>query len=403
MRRGIRHNRTIEDTMANSPIRIGVIGCGGITETHLKALADKDIVDVPHMLTAFCDVDLRRAETRRREFGSPGDLVTTDYRELLDSGKVDAVLVATPHPSHARAAIAAFERGIHVLLEKPVAITVNEARAINAAHRKSKAAYTVHFQNRHDARYRWVKERIAEGLLGRLYKANVTLNHWFRPQPYYDSGTWRGKWGSEGGGVLMNQCPHDLDLFTWWLGLPETVDARIWLGRYHDIEVEDEIVAFMAFPGGGIGIMNSTPCECPGPWRWDIVGENGALIIDPDGIEALRRPMPLSVFTRTSKELWSPQKLEPVPMRLPEKLPLAGTSGAWRNFLAAIRGDETIIMDGEEGALSVELANAVVASGFLGRPVALPLDGKLYDDVLARLRAGESGAAMTPQRGRRKS
>jgi predicted dehydrogenase len=388
--------------MTHSPIRIGVIGCGGISQTHLKALADAAIVDVPHVLTAFCDVDREKAIARRREFGSPDDLITADYLELLDSGKVDAALIATPHPFHAEAAIAAFERGIHVLLEKPVAITVNEARAINAAHAKSKTAFTVHFQNRHDPRYRWVKDRIAEGLVGRLYKANVTLNHWFRPQPYYDSGTWRGKWASEGGGVMMNQCPHDLDLFTWWLGLPETVDAKIWLGRCHDIEVEDEIVALMTFAGGGIGIMNSTTCECPGPWRWDVVGENGALIIDPDRIEALRRPMPLSQFTRTSKELWSPQKLDRVEMRLPDKPPLAGTYGAWRNFLATIRGDEKIIMDGEEGALSVELANAVIASGFLGRPVKLPLDGKLYDDVLARLRAGESGAAMTPQRGKNK-
>ena len=378
--------------------RIGVIGCGGISATHLKALANETLADIPHKVTAFCDVEEEKALARRREFGDGGELVTTDYRQLLDSGSVDAVVIATPHPSHAEAAIAAFERGIHVLLEKPVAIAVSEARAINAAHARSKTVYTVHFQNRHDPRFQRVKRRIDDGLVGRLYKANITWNHWFRPQGYYDSGAWRGKWTSEGGGVMMNQCPHDLDLFTWWIGLPKTVDARIWLGRCHDIEVEDEIVAILSFAEGGIGIINSTTCECPGPWRWDIIGENGALMIDADEIAAFRRPEPLSQYTRTTKDFWSQQPLVPVEMTLPQKTPLTGSYGCWRNFLAAIRGDERIIMDGDEGALSLELANAIIASGYLGRPVDLPLDEGLYDRVLADLRAGKSGAAVSTQK-----
>jgi predicted dehydrogenase len=327
--------------------------------------------------------------------------VTTDYVELLDSGKVDAVLVSTPHLCHPEVAIGAFERNIHVLVEKPVAITVGRARAMNEAHGRSKSVFTVHFQNRHEPKFRWIRGRIAAGLVGRIHKVNVTLNHWYRPQAYYDSGTWRGKWSSEGGGVMMNQCPHDLDLFCWWLGLPKKVDARIWLGRCHDIEVEDEIFALMTFEGGGIGIMNSSTCDFPGPGRWDILGENGAIMIDGDEIKALRRYEPLSSYTATTKDLWVDPKTTEVPMKLQEDAGPTGSESCWLNFLAAIRGEEPLIMDGEEGALSVELANAVIASGFLGRPVELPLDAGLYELVLAQLRAGESGAALSPQRGRK--
>jgi predicted dehydrogenase len=380
-------------------IRIGVIGCGGISGHHLKVLASKELAKADHKVTAFCDVDRERAAARQKEFGTGGELVTADYREVLDSGKVDVVLVCTPHPFHPEAAVAAFERGIHVLLEKPVAITVREARAINAAHRKSKTVFTVHFQNRHEARFRWVKEQIAGGLLGRLQKANITWSP-YRTQAYYNSGTWRGKWSSEGGGVMMNQCPHDLDLLVWWLGLPKRVDARIWLGHCHDVEIEDEVMALVEFAGGGTGIINAGTCDYPGPNRWDLIGENGAIQIDGETVKAVRLDEGLSHFTRNTKETWAVPPSHPVEVKLEGTDRPAGSHGCWLNFLAAIRGEEKIWMEGEEGALSLELANAIIASGYLGRPVDLPLDEALYDGVLAGLRAGKSGEALSPQKRR---
>ena len=382
-------------------IRIGVIGCGGIAGHHLSVLKSEALSGADTRLTAFCDVSLEAAEKRKSESGRQDALVTADHRELLDSGKVDAVLIATPHPFHAEAAIAAFERGIHVLLEKPVAITVGEARRINAAHRRGKSVYTVHFQNRHTPRYRWVKDQIDAGVLGPLQKANIIWTNWFRPQAYYDSGTWRGSWLGEGGGVMMNQCPHDLDLFCWFLGLPKTVEARIWLGRTHDVEVEDEILALLTFDGGGLAVINASTCDYPGTGRWDLVGDRGAIAIDADAVAASRRQEPLSAYNRTTKSLWTHPPLEPVEARLPE-MKHTGSESVWLNFLAAIRGEEPLFMNGEEGAMSVELANAVVASGYLGKPVTLPLDEALYDHVLADLRAGKSGAALAPQKRKNK-
>jgi len=383
-------------------IRIGVIGCGGIAGHHLKVLKSDALAGTDHKVTAFCDTVIDAAAARRSEFGAGDELVTADYLQLLDSGLVDAVVVCTPHPFHPQAAIAAFQRNIHVLLEKPVAVTAREAAAINAAHGKSKSVYTVHFQNRHEHRFRWVKEHIDKGLIGRIHKVNITWNQSYRTQAYYDSGTWRGKWSSEGGGVMMNQCPHDLDLFCWWLGLPQSVDARIWLGRCHDVEVEDEIMALLSFEGGGIGIINATTCDYPGPNRWDIVGDNGAIMINGEDVKAVRLEEGLSQFTRTTRQVWAVPPSVPVEMRLPDKPGLTASYSCWTNFLKAIRGEEPIWMDGEEGAQSVELANAIIASGFSGRPVTLPLDAGMYDKVLAELRAGKSGAALTPQRGKRK-
>ena len=382
-------------------IKIGVIGCGGISGHHLKTLRGGGLAAQDVKLTAFCDVDRERALARRKEFGDGGALATTDYVELLDGG-VDAVVVCTPHPFHPEAAIAAFERDIHVVLEKPVAVTVGQARAINAAHKKSRSVYTVHFQNRHEHRYRWVKQQIANGLVGRLHKINIVWNQCYRSQVYYDSGTWRGRWTTEGGGVTMNQCPHDLDLFTWWFGLPRKVDARMWLGRCHDIEVEDEIVALVTFEGGGIGTINATTCDWPGAMRWEILGENGAISINGEDVRAARRREPLSRYTKTTDQLWAPPEVFPVKMKPPAAGGPAGTESIWLNFLAAIRGEEPVFMDGEEGALSLELGNAIIASGFLGEPVDLPLDEALYDGVLARLRSGESGAALSRQRGKKK-
>lgn len=373
-------------------ITIGIIGCGGISGHHLKSLAELDLPGVE--VAAFCDVNINAAEARRNEFGKGDEPVFTSHVDLLDSELVNAVLIATPHPFHPDAAIAAFERGIHVVCEKPVAVTAGEALRINQAHEKSSSVYTVHFQRRHIPKYMWVKEQIDAGLLGRIHKVNVVWTNWYRPQKYYDSGSWRGTWNGEGGGVLMNQCPHDLDLFTWWLGLPETVEAKIWLGRSHNVEIEDEIVATLGFHGGGLGLMNASTCDSPGTARWDILGENGGITILNDNITAFRRDMPLSTYTKTTKEVWAAQPTTSVEVDLPDSTAPIATKGMWANFVKTIRGEEKILMDGTHALEPLELANAVVASGYLGRPVNLPLDPKMYDSVLADLRAGKTGHAI---------
>jgi len=378
--------------------RIGIIGCGGIAGHHLTVLRELP-GEIDCRVTAFCDTDRAAAERRREKYGAGDELVTADCIELLDSGEVDAVLVATPHPHHPQAAIAAFERGIHVFCEKPVAVTAGDAARINEAADKSGCVYTVHFQRRHVAGYRWLKDTIAAGLLGRIHKVNITWTDWYRPRKYYERGTWRGTWAGEGGGVLMNQCPHDLDLFTWWLGLPETVDAKIWLGRFHDIEVEDEVAAVLEFPGGGVGFLNASTCDAPGVTRWDILGDDGAIFIEGVQIRALRRPGSFTEYTQTTEDIWAPAPLEEVAPRLEPYGGPQGTAGAWANFIRAVRGEEEIRMDGREGRASLELANAIVASGFLGEPVSLPVDTQEYAGILDALRRGETGRAVT-RRGR---
>lgn len=378
--------------------KIGIIGCGGIAGHHLEVLRDLP-GELDFQVGAFCDSDLDAAKARRKEFGNGEEFVTDDCTELLESGRVDAVLVATPHPHHPEAAIAAFERGIHVLCEKPVAVTAGDAARINEAADRSGCVYTVHFQRRHVVRYRWIKEMISGGLLGRILKVNITWTDWYRPQEYYNRGTWRGKWSGEGGGVLMNQCPHDLDLFTWWLGLPETVDAKIWFGRFHDIEVEDEVAANMTFPGGGVGFLNASTCDAPGVTRWDILGDEGAIFIEGDDVRVLRRPGSFGEYTRTTDDIWAPAPVEEVAPEIDRHGGPEGTAGVWTNFIRAVGGEDEILMDGREGRDSLELANAIIASGFLGRAVSLPVDTKEYAGILSDLRSGETGGAVVRRGG----
>ncbi len=378
-------------------IRIGVIGCGGITGTHLKAvtaLAGK----LDCRATAFCDINIDAAKGRRKYFGAGDELVTTDYLELLDRDLVDAVLVATPHPLHPEAVIAAFERGIHVVCEKPVAVAVGDAARMNSACEASGCVYTVHFQRRHSPRWRWIKRQIDAGLLGRLLKVDVKWTDSYRPQKYYDSGAWRGKWKTEGGGVLMNQCPHDLDVFAWLLGLPRDVEAKVWLGRFHDTEVEDEVSARLVFDGGGIGHLSCSTCDAPGVNRWDVLGEEGALFVDGDNVRVLRRGENFTRYTKTTDRVWEPVPVEEIAVDLSGETYPTGTEGVWANFLRAIRGEEETFMDGRDGILSLELANALMASGFLGKPVRLPLEPAEYDHVLAQLRSGNTGRAIVRPR-----
>lgn len=377
-------------------IRIGVVGCGGIAGHHLDVLKGDEFAGMDVVVTAYCDVNRKNALAARDKFGGGDEFVSDDCLETLDSGKVDAVLISSPHTHHAEAAIAAFERGIHVLLEKPVAITVGEARRINNAHRESSSLYTVHFQRRHTPTSRWVKKQIDSGLIGSLQKASVAWTDWYRTQKYYDRAGWRGTWSGDGGGVMMNQCPHDLDLFTWWLGLPERVNATLWLGRRHNIEVEDEVVANLAFPGGGVGIINASTCDAPGVTRWDIIGDEGAIFISDGNVRAFRHKENLGAYTQSSDEIFRPPESTEITPDLNADSRPNETIGVWTNFLRAIRGEEKLFMDGTEGVRSLELANAIIASGYLGRPVNIPLDAELYKGILANLTAGKTGAAILP-------
>jgi predicted dehydrogenase len=316
----------------------------------------------------------------------------TQPEELLDSGLVDMVIVATPHYFHPPIAVAAFERGLHVLSEKPIAASVSEADRMIGAARASGKKFGVMFQMRASARNQAARRLIESGRLGDIYRASLTMG-WYRTQAYYDSGTWRATWAGEGGGVLINQAPHLLDLFTWLAGLPSRVTGQT-RTRLHAIEVEDEAFALLEYPNGAHGYLYASTMEAPATEQIEICGDRGKLLLRGD-LRFWELDSSIREFTRVSADVWAGPKAKEIPVELEERP--SGHTAITTNFARAILHDEPLIAPGEEGLRAVELINAMIMSGKQNRPVDLPVDRAAYDALLADLQRTSHVKAAAPE------
>lgn len=359
-------------------IRIGVIGVGGMGAAHCKAVNDlKETA-----LTCVCDGVRTVAEERGREYGVPA---FSDFRKLLASGLADAVIVATPHWFHPEIAVCAMRAGLHVLSEKPIAVTVSGGRAMVEAARRHRRVFAVNHQMRLSTAVRQARRIVEGGLLGEI-RRTLFVSAFLRTQAYYDSGTWRATWAGEGGGVMVNQAPHGIDVFLLLGGLPSLVDART-RSRMHDIEVEDEAVALLEYPNGSRGYFSTSTCE-PDTFRMEFVGEKGKLVLGDTGsggIRFFRFQRPLTEFVRTAAGMWDRVAVKEA--RVPAVRPaMSGHEGIIRNFARAIMGREELVSPGREGLHSLEFINAVLLSGNTRKPVALPVDERVYDRFIEKLR-----------------
>ncbi len=375
-------------------VRIGVIGLGNMGNFHIEYLAGNEIPGAE--LKAVCDVDpdqLARAKSRT------GDGVEAygDADELLRSNGIDAVIIATPHYDHPPLAIKAFGHGLHVLCEKPAGVYTGQVREMNAAAEKSGLVFGLMFNQRTLGEHRKLKELVDSGELGELRRTNYIITNWFRAQSYYDSGGWRATWAGEGGGVLANQCPHNLDLWQWICGMPVRIRAFCGFGKYHDIEVEDDVTAYAEYENGATGVFITTTGESPGTNRMEITGDNGKMVMEEGRITFWRNRMPMNVFNREwkggfgSPETW---KCE---------IPFRGGGeehrGITRDWVRAIREGTPLIAPGVEGIRGVELANAMLLSAWTDGWVDIPVDENLYYEKLqerirsSTVRKEESGGA----------
>jgi predicted dehydrogenase len=250
-------------------VRMGIVGLGIMGRRYyamLRALADVEV-------TALC---VRHLDTISDLAGAK----FADYRALFASGQIDAVIIATPHYSHPQVAIAALHSGLHVLVDKPLAVHVADGRRMLAAYHDPALRFGVMFQERSRPLHGTIKSMIQAGTLGDIRRVHWIVTDWFRPQAYYQSSSWRATWKGEGGGLLINQCPHNLDLLQWFVGLPGRVTAHLGLGKYHAIEVEDEVTAFLEYPNGATGVFSASTGEAPGTNRLEIAGEKGKLVLE---------------------------------------------------------------------------------------------------------------------------
>lgn len=354
-------------------VRFGIVGTGGIGNAHCRS-----INAVPEArVTAVCDIVPEKAEKTAEDTGARA---FADYQELMGSGEVDAIVVATPHDSHPDITIYALEKGIHVYCEKPLGVHVKDARRVAAAAKKSSAKFAIGFQMRTYPAYRRVKGLIECGELGELHRIVWQATHTFRSHFYYDRDDWRGTWSGEGGGVLLNQHPHILDQFQWYFGMPRRVWARVEFGKYHDIEVEDDVTAVMEYDDGKTAVYIATTGDSPGTNRLDVAGDRGRLVLENDRIVIDKLPMSLAEFSRTTDTAMT----RPDTARIEHSFPPRpnGYELLMRNFVNAILRDEPLLAPGEVGVNSLELSNAMVLSGARQEPVTLPLDGDAYEEFL---------------------
>lgn len=352
-------------------IRIGVIGLGVMGSAHAKMVGGGQIDGL--QLAAVAD----GAAAKLAQFEDVPCFKSGEA--LIESGEVDAVLIATPHYSHTSLGIASLKAGLHVLVEKPISVHKEDCEQLIAAHRlNSGQIFAAMFNQRTNPLYRKLRELLLSGTLGEIRRISWTITNWFRSEFYYRSSGWRATWAGEGGGVLLNQCPHNLDLWQWLFGMPERIIARCQIGRFHDIEVEDSVTAIFEYASGTQGVFVTSTGEAPGTNRLEIAGDNGKMVLGDklNEISFLRNEEPSSAYSRRSNRptggppVWS------------VTIPIDGTyeshRGILKNFVAAIRGEEELIARGEEGINSVELANAMLLSSFRDCPVRLPLDSKEY-------------------------
>lgn len=363
-------------------LRLGIIGLGSMGRAHAASVQKGAISRC--RLTAVCDSHASSLES----YAGQGVAVFSDSKKLIASGEVDAVLIATPHYSHTTIGIDALKAGLHVLVEKPISVHKADCQRLIAAHRSKKQVFAAMFNQRADPYYLKLRALIRSGELGQVRRINWIITNWFRSEAYYASGGWRATWAGEGGGVLLNQCPHQLDLWQWLFGMPARVRAHCQIGRYHQIEVEDDVTAYMEYADGTTGVFVTSTGEAPGTNRLEVTGERGRVVIENDRFLFTRNEVEMSEFSRTTDQRFA------IPDRWNVEIPVSGHGGQhnaiMENFTCAILDKAPLIAPAAEGIHSVELANAMIYSSFTKKTVELPLSAPAYERLLKKKIAGST-------------
>ena len=362
-------------------VRIGIIGIGNMGSGHAKNIVGGK---VPNMeLAAVCDINPERLAWAKEN--CPDAEQFDDAIKMLDSGKVDAVIVATPHYFHPVYVTEALKRDIHVISEKPAGVYTKAVREVNELAARSKATYAIMFNQRTNCVYRKMKEIVDSGAMGQIRRTNWIITDWYRSQSYYDSGAWRATWSGEGGGVLMNQCPHNLDLWQWICGMPVKVRAFCHEGKWHDIEVEDDVTAYVEYENGATGTFITTTGDAPGTNRLEISGEMGKIVCENDKLTFYHNKVSDIEFCKSATAGFDKPECEIVQVE---------TDGrnlqhveVLNRFAAAILRGEALVANGREGINGLTLSNAMHLSSWLDKTVDLPFDEDLYLAELNKRRA----------------
>lgn len=371
-------------------IRLGIIGLGGMGGTHAKCVNSGEIPRL--QLTAVADMNSDRLKWAKENLNS-GIRLFTEGRELIDSGVCDAILVATPHYMHPEYAIYGMEHGLHVIIEKPSGVYTKQVRLMNETADRSGGVFAIMLNQRTNCVYRKLHEMIVSKELGEIKRVNWIITDWYRTQAYYDAAGWKATWDGEGGGVLLNQSPHQLDLLQWLCGLPVRVRAFCHEGKWHDIEVEDDVSAYMEFENGATGVFVTSTGDAPGTNRLEITFEKGRAVCIENELRLDRLSVNERDFCKTEKNGFA--KPEAVHSIVETDGKNEQHAGVLKAFVSRILDGGELVADGREGIRGLALSNAMYLSSWLDKTVELPVDEELFLKELEKRRAGSRKKAGT--------
>ena len=363
-------------------VRLGIIGIGGMGTNHALSIVKGTVPEM--QLTAVADIrEIRRSWAKENLPGSVA--IFEDGRELIESGTCDAVLIAIPHYFHPDFVIYALEHGIHAITEKPAGVYTKKVREMNEAASKSDKVFAIMLNQRTNCVYRKLHEMIESGELGELKRVNWIITDWYRTQAYYDAAGWKATWDGEGGGVLLNQSPHQLDLLQWLCGMPVKVRAFCHEGKWHDIEVEDDVTAYMEYANGATGVFVTSTGDAPGTNRLEITFDRGKVICEQDKLLLYKLSESEREFSRTCPDGFKKPEMTVSEVETDGKN--EQHTGVLKAFADRILHGGKLVAEGTEGIRGLTLSNAMHLSSWLDRTIEIPFDEDTFLEELNKRRA----------------
>ena len=361
-------------------IKLGIIGIGNMGSGHAHNIVRGECPEFE--LVAVADIKPQRIEWAKKEL--PAEINCFETAEaMLDSGLIEACMICVPHYDHPKYAIECMKRGIHVMVEKPAGVYTKQVREMcEEAEKHPDVVFGMMFNQRTNCIYRKMRELVQSGKYGEIRRTNWIITNWYRPQAYYDSGDWRATWSGEGGGVLLNQCPHQLDLWQWICGMPVKVESHLKYGKWHDIEVEDDVTTYVEYANGATGIFITSTGDAHGTNRFEIQLDKAKIVAEDDKLSLLEYDMTEQEFSKTNTNPFATVNAHSVEVETDGQNPQhIGVVNAWGG--AILRG-EPLVAGGEEGINGLTLSNAMHLSSWLNKEIELPFDEELYYQELMK-------------------
>lgn len=362
-------------------IKLGIIGIGNMGSGHANNIKNGKCPEIE--LVAIADINPERLDWAKQQNYAENITYFNTAEEMLDSGIINSCLVAVPHYDHTKYAIECMKRGIHVMVEKPAGVYTKQVREMNAeAEKHPEVVFGMMFNQRTNCVYRKLRELVQSGDYGEIRRTNWIITDWYRPQCYYDSGDWRATWSGEGGGVLLNQCPHQLDLWQWICGMPVKVESHLHFGKWHNIEVEDDVTTYVEYANGATGVFITTTGDAHGTNRFEIQMDKAKFVIENDKLIMTEYEMTEQEFSKTNTKPFDTVGSTTTEVETDGENPQhVGVLNAWAN--AILHGGK-LVAEGKEGINGLTLSNAMHLSAFLGKEVEIPFDEELYYNELMK-------------------